>query len=594
MYRAPLRELRFVLHELIGDQQLASLPAHSDYSEDLADSVLEQAGRFAEEVLAPINRTGDVTGARWTPAGVVMPPEFKAAYAQYTADGWSQLRSPAEDGGQGAPIVLGTAVEELWASANLAFKLCPMLTQAAIEAIHQCGTPEQQRLFLAKLVSGEWTGTMNLTESQAGSDLGAIRTRAVPDGDRFKLFGQKIFITYGDHDYTPNIIHLVLARIEGAPAGTHGISMFIVPKVLVNADGSLGQPNDVRCVSIEHKLGIHASPTCVLSYGDNDGAIGYLIGEANRGLQYMFIMMNAARLAVGLEGYALAERSYQQALSWARERIQGRPPRTSGAATDKALPIMYHPDVKRMLLTMKAYTDAARALAIYTSQQLDFAKHHADAEVRTTALARGELLIPIVKGWSTEIGVVVTSLGIQVHGGMGFIEETGAAQYLRDVRITTIYEGTTAIQANDLVGRKLARDGGETMRSLLAELAEQLHDLEKIDSELALDVNATSKAIASLGDVTNKLVRTYRDHPEQVLSVAVPYLTMCGVVLGAWMMVKTHAIAVRHVASDPDFYRSKQQIARSYVAQVLPEALALAEIVNNGAAAVLDADPSVF
>jgi alkylation response protein AidB-like acyl-CoA dehydrogenase len=594
MYRAPLRELRFVLHELVGDQQLASLAAHSEYSEELADSVLEQAGRFAEEILAPINRTGDVTGAQWKLDGVVMPPEFKKAYEQYAADGWSQLRAPAEHGGQGAPIVLGTAVEELWASANLAFKLCPMLTQAAIEAIHQCGTAKQQELYLPKLISGEWTGTMNLTESQAGSDLGAIRTRAVPDGNRFRLFGQKIFITYGDHDYTPNIIHLVLARIEGAPFGTKGISMFIVPKILVNDDGSLGIPNDVRCVSIEHKLGIHASPTCVLSYGDGEGAIGHLIGEANRGLEYMFIMMNAARLAVGLEGYALAERAYQQALSWARERVQGRPPRPSTVEGNKALPIVYHPDVKRMLLTMKAYTDAARALAIYTSQQLDFAKQHSDAAVRATALARGELLIPIMKAWSTEIGVAMTSLGIQVHGGMGFIEETGAAQYLRDARIATIYEGTTGIQANDLAGRKLARDGGETMRTLLSEIEVELAAIAQTDSAIAPTIESASKAIAMLRDVSESLVLAYRERPEQVLAVAVPYLMMCGIVLGSWMMAKTYEIAVRKQAGDPEFYRSKQQIARCYMAHILPESLALAQIVNNGAAAILDADPTVF
>ncbi len=594
MYRAPLRELRFVLHELIGARDLARLPGLADYSEEIADSVLEQAGRFAEQILAPINRSGDLAGARWTPAGVQMPPEFKQAYAQFAADGWTQLRAPSDADGQAAPAVLGTAVEELWASANLAFKLCPMLSQAAIEAIHRCGTAQQKALYLPKLVSGEWTGTMNLTETQAGSDLGAIKTRAVPDGDRYRLFGQKIFITYGDHDYTPNIIHLVLARIEGAPGGTKGISMFIVPKVLVNADGSLGERNDVNCVSIEHKLGIHASPTCVLSYGDRDGAIGYLVGEPNRGLEYMFIMMNAARLAVGLEGYALGERAYQQALGWARERTQGRPARTHAAATDKGLPIVHHPDVKRMLLTMKAYTDAARAIALYASLQLDVAKHHDDPEARNAALMRGELLIPIVKGWSTETGVLTTSLGVQVHGGMGFIEETGAAQYYRDVRITPIYEGTTGIQANDLVGRKLGRDGGAALRAFIADIEAELLALSTQDAGVAHAVRVTLAAVGEWREASDALVRSYREAPERAFAVAVPYLMMCGVVIGAWLMTKSYEIAARKGAEDATFYASKRQIARAYVDHVLPEAAALARIIGEGAGAVLEADPALL
>src|SRR5690606_11715052 len=377
-----------------------------------------------------------------------------------------------EFGGQGAPAVLGTAVEEMWASANLAFKLCPMLTQGAIEALQRCASPQQKSAYLPKLVSGEWTGTMNLTEPQAGSDLGAVRTRAVPDGDHYRLYGPKIFITYGDHDYTPNTIHMVLARIDGAPAGTKGISLFIVPKVLINEDGSLGARNDVRCVSIEHKLGIHASPTCVLQYGEREGAVGYLVGEANRGLEYMFIMMNAARLSVGLEGYALAERAYQHAREYARTRVQGRP---AGAPQEgKPAPIAYHADIKRMLLAMKSQTDAARSVALYGAMQLDLARNDPEETVRTAAQARGGLLIPIIKGWSTELGVRLASLGIQVHGGMGFIEETGAAQYLRDVRITPIYEGTTGIQAGDLIGRKVARDGGGAMQALIADMKAEL------------------------------------------------------------------------------------------------------------------------
>ncbi len=361
-----------------------------------------------------------------------MPAEFKEAYAQFVEGGWPQLRAAPEHGGQGAPVVLGTAVEELWASANLAFKLCPMLTQGAIEALDRCGSEEQKRRYLPKMVSGEWTGTMNLTEPQAGSDLGAIRTRAVPEGEHYRLHGQKIFITYGDHDYTPNIIHMVLARIEGAPAGTKGISLFIVPKVLVNDDGSLGKRNDVRCVSIEHKLGIHASPTCVLSYGEREGAVGYLVGEANRGLEYMFIMMNAARLSVGLEGYSLAERAYQQALEFARNRIQGRPAGAASARAGKPAPIAYHGDVKRMLLSMKAQTDAARAIAYYAALQLDLARH---GSRRGRACSRAGARRPADSDHQGLVDgardVQLTSLGMQVHGGMGFIEETGAAQYLR-------------------------------------------------------------------------------------------------------------------------------------------------------------------
>jgi alkylation response protein AidB-like acyl-CoA dehydrogenase len=594
MYRAPVRELRFVMHELIGDERLAGLGALSDYSAELADSVLEQAARFAEDILAPINRLGDEVGATWTPEGVRMPPEFKKAYTQFAADGWTQLRAPVEDGGQGVPAMLGTAVEELWASANLSFKLCPMLSQGAIEAIHRCGTEEQKRLYLPKLISGEWTGTMNLTEPQAGSDLGAIKTRAVPDGDRYRLYGQKIFITYGDHDYTSNIIHLVLARIEGSPAGTKGISMFIVPKVLVNADGSLGERNDVKCVSIEHKLGIHASPTCVLSYGDTQGAIGYLVGEPNRGLEYMFIMMNAARLAVGLEGYSIAERAYQHALSYARERVQGRASRTHAGASDKQLPIVHHPDVRRMLLTMKAYADAGRAIASYASLQFDLAKHHDDEATRAAALRRGELLIPIVKGWSTETGLIAASLGIQVHGGMGFIEETGAAQYLRDARITTIYEGTTGIQANDLFGRKVARDGGQTAKAFIEDIEAELKAIPVGDASVARAVTSTLAAVAQWREATETMLRAVAQTSEAALAVAVPYLMMSGTVIGGWLMTKSLEIATRRQAEDPTFYGSKRQVARCYLEHVLPEATALAKVIAEGADAIVEADPELM
>ncbi|MFL6578034.1 MAG: acyl-CoA dehydrogenase, partial [Povalibacter sp.] len=570
MYKAPLKELRFVMHQVVRDDQLTGLAAFADYSPDFADSVLEEAGKFAEEVLAPINRVGDVKGARWTPDGVVMPQEFKDAYAQFIEGGWPMLRANPEHGGQGAPNILGTAIEELWASSNLAFKLCPMLSQGAVEAIEECGSEAQKQKFLPRMVSGEWTGTMVLTEPQAGSDLGAIRTRAVPEGDHYRIYGQKIFITYGDHDYTPNTIHMVLARIEGSPPGTKGISLFIVPKVLVNDDGSLGERNDVRCVSIEHKLGIHASPTCVMAFGDQRGAVGYLMGEQNRGLEYMFIMMNAARLSVGLEGYAIAEGAFQQALTYARSRVQGRPGGKS-AAPGKAQPIAFHPDVKRMLLTMKAYADAARSIALYAALQLDLGRHHPDEGSRNAAQARGDLLIPIVKAWSTELGVAMASMGIQIHGGMGFIEETGAAQYLRDVRITTIYEGTTGIQSADLVGRKVGRDGGSVMNTLISEMNAELEAMAANDAVAASALEGTKL----LRDATASLLQFYREDVERALAASVSYLTLCGVVIGGWLMARANDIAGREMNRDPEFYRGKQQIVRAYIEQILPQAYAL-------------------
>lgn len=587
MYKAPLKELRFAIHQLIGDQRLVGLPGFPDYSAEFADAVLEEAGRFAEGVLDPINEIGDRAGAKWTPEGVRMPAEFKAAYGKFVEGGWTQLRAASQFGGQGAPMVLGTAVEELWASSNLAFKLCPMLTQGAVEAIHRCGTREQKEKYLPQMVSGEWTGSMNLTEPQAGSDLAAIRTRAVRQGDHYRIHGQKIFITYGDHDYTPNIIHMVLARVEGAPAGVRGISMFIVPKVLVNDDGSLGARNDVRCVSIEHKLGIHGSPTCVLSYGDQQGAVGYLIGEQNRGLEYMFIMMNAARLSVGLEGYALAERAYQQALQYARTRVQGKP-KIGNLPEGKAPPIAHHPDVKRMLLTMKGYTDAARAVALYAAVQLDLGKQLPAGDEQAKAQARGDLLIPIVKGWSTELGVLMASLGVQVHGGMGFIEETGAAQTLRDSRIAPIYEGTTGIQALDLVGRKVGRDGGATMNALIADMQAEVEKLPTSDANVAASRTAALEGVAALRDATAALLKD----PEAALAVCVPYLMLGGVVIGGWLTAKAHDLAVRQASQDPEFFAAKQQIARFYAANLLPEALTLSRVVKSGAAAILEADPA--
>ncbi len=587
MYRAPLREMHFVLEELLQASRLAQLPDFAEYSSDVAASILEEAGRFAATVLDPINRSGDEQGARWTDQGVVAAPGFRDAYQQFAAGGWTQLGTDPEYGGQMVPQALVTAVQEIWGSANLAFKLCPMLTHGAVHALELSGTPEQKRTFLPKMISGEWTGTMNLTEPQAGSDLAQIRTRAVPEGDHYRLFGQKIFITWGDHDCTSNIIHMVLARIEGAPAGVRGISLFIVPKVLVNSDGSLGKPNDVRCVSIEHKLGIHASPTCVLAYGEKDGAIGYLIGQPNRGLEYMFIMMNAARLSVGLEGYAVGERAYQQAAEFARTRVQGKPP---VAQADGPAPIIHHPDIKRMLLTMKSTTEACRAVSIYTAYQLDLANHQTDEKQRAAAQARGDLLIPIVKGWCTETGNTVAAIGVQIHGGMGFIEETGAAQYVRDARITTIYEGTTGIQSNDLIGRKIGRDGGAAMNALLADMSRELEGLEASHTQ-----KAALEAVGLLKDATQSLLKALSSRPDAAMAVSVPYLMLCGYTMGGWLLAKSSAIAAKNLQGpDKAFYESKVHTARFYADQVLPNTLALARVVTSGAESVIDTDAALI
>ncbi len=594
MYRAPLKDLVFVLNGLIGEHALAGCPQFADYSADVADSILGEGGKFAEDVLAPLYRTGDVQGARWTPDGVVTTPGFKAAYQAFVEAGWNQLTGNPEFGGQGMPRMLATAVQELWAGSNLAFKLCPMLTQGAIEALELCGSDAQKRQFLPRMIRGEWTGTMVLTEPQAGSDLGQIRTRAAPAGDHYRLFGQKIFITWGEHDFTSNIVHMVLARIDGAPPGTKGISLFIVPKVLVNADGSLGARNDVQCQSIEHKLGIHASPTCVMQFGAKDGAVGYLVGEENRGLEYMFIMMNAARLSVGLEGYAVAGRAYQTAAEWARTRVQGRPP---VAAPHGPAPIIHYPDIKRMLLTIRANTEAARALAIYAAAQLDIAHAHADESKRAAAQARGDLLIPVVKAWSTEMGIESASLGVQVHGGMGYIEETGAAQAYRDVRITTIYEGTTGIQANDLLGRKLGRDRGAAMAALLADVA---HDLEAIttdDSSVHAAKHGALEGVAELAQATKSLLGLLGSAQDRALAVAVPYLKLTGTVLGGWLHAKAAALAAQRLASgggDADFYRGKLATARFYAEHLLPNAEALARIVQGGGAAVAEVDAALL
>ena len=592
MYRAPVREMRFVLEELLGAGSLAASAELADYSDELARSVLEEAARFAEGVLEPLNRPGDLHGARWTPDGVVTAPGFRDAYRQFAAGGWTALGADPNFGGHPAPRALVTAAGEFWGSACLAFKLGPMLTHGAVHALELCGSATQKERYLPRMISGEWTGTMVLTEPQAGSDLGLVRTRAVPDGDRYRLFGQKIFITWGDHDLTPNTLHMVLARIEGAPTGVRGISLFVVPKVLVNADGSLGARNDVRCLSIEHKLGIHASPTCVLAFGEKQGALADLVGEPGRGLEYMFIMMNSARLSVGSEGYAVGERALQRATEWARTRLQGKAPLAAGAGP---VPIIQHPDVKRMLLTMKSQTEASRALTLYAAFQFDLAAHSADGKVRRTAQARGELLTPIVKGWCTEIGNEVAATGVQVHGGMGYIEETGAAQYVRDVRITTIYEGTTGIQGNDLIGRKLGRDRGAAIGELIAEMERELRSLESGDPAVLAVREAALGAVAALKSATQALLRTLASRPEVGLAVSVPYLKLCGYVIGGWLLAKSAAIAAAKVdGAESAFYAAKIRTAAFYAAQVLPTAAALARVVEGGGASVAETDAALI
>ena len=579
MYHAPIRELEFVLNELIGGDVYANCPA------DVAAAILAEAGRFAEQVLEPLNQSGDREGARWTAAGVIAAPGFREAYREFVAAGWPQLNTEEQFGGQPIGRALAAAVEELWASANLSFKLCPMLTHSAVEALQLCGTPEQQALYLPKLVSGEWSGTMVLTEPQAGSDLGQVRTRAVPQGDRFRVTGQKIFITWGDHQMSDNIIHLVLARIEGAPAGVKGLSLFIVPKILVNADGGLGEPNDVQCTSIEEKLGIHASPTCAMSYGEHGGALAELIGKPGHGLEYMFIMMNAARLSVGLEGHALAERAFQRALEWARNRVQGR----GGSA------IIQHPDVKRMLLVMKCSVQAMRALALFAAHELDSAEHRPDAGERAQARRRGEMLIPIVKGWCTEYGPEMVSLGIQVHGGMGFIEEIGAAQHLRDVRISAIYEGTTGIQANDLLGRKLGPDQGATMMALLDTMTGELERQPSAHPVPRLAAAASLESVGWLREATVSILKAYGEERDSALAVSVPYMKLCGLVIAGWLMARAGAVAAAAAdGAEAGFYRAKLDSVRCYVEQVLPQAQALARVVCGGAGSVTQSDTALI
>lgn len=586
-YTAPLKDMLFDIRHLAGIAEIAKIPGFEEAGFDTAQAVLEECAKFNEGVIAPLNVEGDRNPSSWKDGKVTTTPGFKQAFKQYAEGGWQGLQHPVDFGGQGLPKTIGAACGEMINSANLSFALCPLLTDGAIEALLTAGSDELKATYLEKLVSGEWTGTMNLTEPQAGSDLALVRTRAEPQPDgTYKVFGTKIFITYGEHDMADNIVHLVLARVTGAPEGVKGISLFVVPKFMVNKDGSLGARNDAHCVSIEHKLGIKASPTAVLQFGDHGGAVGYLVGQENRGLEYMFIMMNAARYAVGVQGIAIAERAYQKAVAYAKDRVQSRP--VDGSINASA-PIIHHPDVKRMLMTMRAYTEGCRAMATVAASAYDAAHHHPDAEVRKQNQAFYEFLVPLVKGYSTEMSLEVTSLGVQVHGGMGFIEETGAAQYYRDAKILTIYEGTTAIQANDLVGRKTARDGGQTAKGIAAQI-------EKTEAALAKSGSVAAKAMLkrltaarkALVDVIEFVAGQTKASPNAVFAGSVPYLMLAGNVLAGWQLARSLLVAEELAAKGEDkaFMQAKITTAQFYADHILSKAPGLRDSIVEGADSV--------
>ena len=587
-YSAPLKDMLFAMEHLAQIDQVAQLPGFEEAGLETAQAVLEECAKLCEGVVAPLNLPGDVAPSSLKDGVVTTTAGFKQAFRQYAEGGWQGLQHPQDFGGQGLPKTIGAACVEMLNSANLSFALCPLLTDGAIEALLTAGSDELKATYLEKLVTGEWTGTMNLTEPQAGSDLALVRTKADPQPDgSYKVFGTKIFITYGEHDRAENIVHLVLARVAGAPEGVKGISLFVVPKFLVNKDGSLGARNDVHCVSIEHKMGIKASPTAVLQYGDNGGAIGYLVGEENRGLEYMFIMMNAARYAVGVQGIAVAERAYQHAVAYARERVQSRP--VDGSVKASAT-IIHHPDVRRMLMTMRAYTEGCRAMAATAAAAYDASHHHADAQVREANAAFYEFMVPLVKGYSTEMSLEVTSLGVQVHGGMGFIEETGAAQYYRDAKILTIYEGTTAIQANDLVGRKTARDGGQTALAIAGQI-------EKTEAELAASGTPEALAVArQLAAARQAFVEAVhfvsgqaKAEPNAVYAGSVPYLMLAGNLVAGWQMGRALLAAEQllHKGQDEAFMRAKIATARFYAEHILVKAAGLRDAIVHGGDSVM-------
>ena len=587
-YRAPVKDMLFDMKHLANIDQVAELPGFEDAGFDTAQAVLEECAKLCEGVLSPLNWEGDKNPSSWKDGVVTATPGFKEAYKQFAEGGWQGLQHPQDFGGQGLPKTIGSACGEMLNSANMSFALCPLLSDGAIEALLTAGSDDLKAIYLENLVSGKWTGTMNLTEPQAGSDLAAVRTRAEPQPDgSYKVFGTKIFITWGEHDMAENIIHLVLARVVGAPEGVKGISLFVVPKFMVNQDGSLGARNDVHCVSIEHKMGIKASPTAVLQFGDHGGGMGYLVGQENRGLEYMFIMMNAARFGVGVQGIAIAERAYQKAVQFAKDRVQSRPVDGSIAASAA---IIHHPDVKRMLMTMRAYTEGCRAMAISSAAAYDASHHHADADVRKQNLAFYEFMVPLIKGYSTEMSLEVTSLGVQVHGGMGFIEETGAAQYYRDAKILTIYEGTTAIQANDLVGRKTARDGGQTAKAIAGQIEVTEAALAKSGSTAALAMaKHLSAARLAFVDVVNFVAGNTKASPNAVFSGSVPYLMLAGNLMAGWQMARALLVAEGELAAggeDAAFMQAKIITAQFYAEHLLCKVPGMRGSIVEGAASV--------
>ncbi|HOY36006.1 MAG TPA: acyl-CoA dehydrogenase [Piscinibacter sp.] len=580
-YAAPTREMLFVMKEIGGLDAVLQQPGHEEVDPDLVDAILGEAGKFATDVLAPLNQPGDRQGNRWDAGHVGTADGFRQAYASFCEAGWHGMPAETRFGGQGMPTLLSTAVLEMWKSSNMAFSLCQMLTLGAVEAITHHGTQALMQCYLPPMVAGRWTGTMNLTEPQAGSDLAALRTKAVPQGDHYRISGTKIFITWGEHDMAENIVHLVLARLPDAPPGVKGISLFLVPKFLVNEDGSLGERNDLVCASIEHKMGIRASATAVMSFGEGPGAIGWLLGEENNGLACMFTMMNHARLNVGLEGVAIAERAYQQARSYALDRVQGK---TLGRDGEVNATIIGHPDVRRMLMDMKARTEAQRALAYFTAGQMDRAHGHVDADQRRQAQQLVDLLIPVVKGWCTEGAQLVTATGVQVHGGMGFIEETGAAQHQRDARITTIYEGTTGIQANDLIGRKLSRDQGAVMYHLIGQMSADASALARqADAVLASLGKSLQRGVDELNKATASLLVS---EPREAAACAVPYLWLAGTVTGGWLMCRAADAATVQLGAggdDASFLQAKRVTALHFARHMLQQAPAMCEAVAHGA-----------
>ena len=581
-YLAPLEDMKFALKEVVDIASLTELPNFSKVGLESLDDILDEAGRFFNEVISPTNRVGDLEGSKLNQDGTVTTPTgFKEAYAQYVDAGWGAISFEPEYGGGGFPWLVGIAVTEMLTAANMAMSLNPMLTQGSIHALTAHGDPNQKLAWLPKLITGEWAGTMNLTEPQAGSDVGALTAKAeLQENGTYLISGQKIYITWGEHDLTENIIHLVLARTPDAPPGTKGISLFIVPKFLVNDDGSLGEENDVKCLSIEHKLGIHASPTCVLQFGDTGGAIGYLVGDENSGMRYMFTMMNQARLAVGLEGLAVADRAYQQALEYALERRQGRRPETPKGESSL---IIEHPDVRRMLMTMKAYVEAMRCLVYLNAKAIDIAHHHPDESEREQGRELTDLLTPLSKGWCTDLGNELTSLGIQVHGGMGFVEETGAAQHYRDIRIAGIYEGTNGIQAIDLVGRKLNMRNGDVVFELLTQIDETVTKLnEKGLEEIGLPLKEANE---SLKTASTWLLENGAGNSDAVLAGATPYLRMFGTTIGGWLMANSALSAqqlLTEATENTEFLQAKIETARFFAQQLLPQATGLLASVTSG------------